>query len=256
MLTRSRRSRNSGRSRRIAPATVVHLDDHSGPPQEELTVPWWIIGGLAVVFAILGVVAAGTNTLAIDLEVTERLQTFDGRTARFLGWLGDHLGGTKTVLSFLAIVLGAAALLRSMRDAVFLGIAAILRLLATYLKGVFDSPRPTIDQIDLTRAYESTGFPSGHATTAALLMGTLAFMAARRTDRSWVRWGLVALWVTGIATTAFARIWHGAHWFTDTIGGAIVGLIIVLVAANVSAITMDWRSSGPRTARSQTPAPR
>jgi len=212
----------------------------------DLTVPWWVIGGLVIGFAILGVVAAGANTLAFDLSITEWIQARDDRTARFLGWIGDHLGGTRTGLSFLAVGFVAAALLRSMRDALFLGIAAVLRLLATSLKGLFDSPRPTIDQVEQVRAFESTGFPSGHATTTALLLGALAFMVARRIDHEGARWGLVALWAIGTSATAFARIWHGAHWFTDTIGGAMVGLVIVFVAANLSAVIMEWRASGQR----------
>lgn len=210
------------------------------------TVPWWIVGILSCMFVGLGLVTAGANTLAFDLDVTRSIQNLDGSAAQFLGWLGDHLGGTRTGMTCLAIGLLAAALFRSRRDALFLILAAGLRLLATLLKAIFDSPRPTQDQADLARTYESTGFPSGHVTTAALLWGTLAYFVMRRTDRAWVAWALAGLWLTGTGVTAFARIWHGAHWFTDTVGGAIVGLVIVLIAANVSAIAMEWRSSGQR----------
>ncbi len=208
------------------------------------------------VFVILGLATTGANTLAIDLDVSEWIQSFDGRTARFLGWIGDELGETRTALVCLAIGFIAAALMRSLRDALFLGIAAILRVLASvFLKGLYSSPRPTADQVEQARVFENLGYPSGHATTAALLMGTLVYFIARRTHSSSVRTSLVVLWLVGVSATAFARAWHGAHWFTDTVGGTIVGLIIVLVAANLSATIMGLRSSGQRTARSQRQAP-
>ena len=220
----------------------------------QLPVSWWVVGVLALGFVALALVTAGSNTLAIDLTISERVQTLDNAFVRFVGWIGDHLGGTSFALACLTAGFIAAALLRSARDAWFLAVAAVLRLLSTFLKEVSDSPRPTVAQVDQLRLYESTGFPSGHATTATLLMGTLVFMVARRTDRPSMWLALVAVGATGAIVTGFARIWHGAHWFTDTIGGTIVSLVIVLVAANISAAITGWRSNGQRTAQPQTPA--
>lgn len=236
------------------PATPVNRN--SPPPvRPELSASWWSIGLFAILFVVLAIVTTGSNTLRIDLTVSRRVQTFDGPAAELLGWFGDYLGETTVALSLATIGLIAAILLRSVRDAWFLGIAAILRLAATFLKGVFDSPRPTIDQVDQARVFESTGFPSGHATTASLLMGTVAFLVARRTNEPAIRAGMLALWATGVAITGFARIWHGAHWFTDTVGGAIVGLVIVLVAANLSSAIVRRRATGQPQSRPQTPTP-
>lgn len=216
------------------------------------TVPWWVIGVLAGLFVILGLTTIGPNTLAIDLNLATRIQSFDGRFAQFLGWIGDELGETRTASACLAIGSIAAALLHDLRDALFLSIAAILRVLASvFLKGLYDSPRPTVDQVEQARVFENLGYPSGHATTASLLMGTLAYFIARRTNHSSIRVGLVALWCVGVSSTAFARVWYGAHWFTDTIGGAIVGLVIVLVAANLSSLAMGPRANGWRRRRSR-----
>lgn len=222
----------------------------------DVTVPWWVVGALAIMFVLLGMATTGVNTLAIDLDVSKWIQSFDGRFAQFLGWLGDGLGETRTALVGLAIGFIAAALLHSLRDALFIGIAAILRVLASvFLKDFYNSPRPTAEQVEQASVFENLGYPSGHATTASLVMGTLAYFIARRTHRPNIRIGLIALWLAGVSATAYARMWHGAHWFTDTVGGTIVGLVIVLVAANLSATIMDRRSSDPRTSPPRTPAP-
>ncbi len=234
--------------------STPRLDNATPLLRSTLTVPCWSVGLLGSAFLVLALLTAGPNTLALDVSVSHRIQAFDGSFAQFLGWLGDYLGETTIALTFLAISLVASILLRSALDAWFLGIAAILRLSATLLKGIFDSPRPTIDQVDQARVFESTGFPSGHATTASLLMGTVAFLIFIRTDRPTIRMGMAALWVLGTATTSFARIWHGAHWFTDTVGGAIIGLVIVLVAAKWSASMVRRRSTGQPQTRPQTPA--
>jgi len=236
----------------MPPSATEHIVTRS--ERKGFTCPWWVIGLLLIGFIAIAIPTAGSNTLTLDLTVSERIQTLDSAFARFLGWLGDHLGSTIAGLACLTLGFVAAALLRSARDAWFLGIAAVLRLAATFLKPVSDSPRPSADQVHQLQVFESTGFPSGHATTATLLMGTLAFMVARRTERRAYRIALGVIWAIGASVTGLARIWHGAHWFTDTIGGTIVGLLIVLVAANLSATIMQARSSVRRTPRSQTQA--
>jgi len=221
----------------------------------DVSVPWWVVGVLVLGFIGLAVVTAGSNTLSIDLTVSDWVQSHDAQPAPFFGWIGDHLGGTKTGIGCLAAGFVVAIVLRSARIAWYLGIAAVLRLLATFLKEISDSPRPTVEQVEQLRNFESTGFPSGHATTATLVMGTLAYMVASQTDRAAARVLLLLVWALGVGVTGFARIWHGAHWLTDTIGGTLVGLIIVLVAANLSAAIMEWRSSGLRTSPTRTPTP-
>lgn len=224
------------------------------PANRDLTYPWVMIAAIAAVFLILAAFASGTGTLTIDQRASDWVQGL-GDWSTTVANIGNVLGETPYALGLLVIALVGSVVLRNPRVTWFLVIAAIGRVLAMFLKELFDSPRPTETQVTLAEQFENYGFPSGHATTSAVLMGTLAFLAAWYLHTSGTRWLLVAIATLGVAITAFARIDVGAHWFTDTLGGALVGTIIVLVAANGSAVTVNRRAKPASPQRSgQTPA--
>lgn len=201
-----------------------------------LTAPWGVMATLVLLAFGLSLVARGDTTLAIDRGATIAVQRLDGEPWRTLAWIGNGLGANPFSVGLALALLAGSLLRRDARDASFLSILLVLRLTATLLKGLFDSPRPTSDVAELVGTFDGLGFPSGHATSAATLLGGLGFLALRH-----VRWSGVVPVVTlvtaaGIALTGFARIWVGAHWLTDVIGGALYGLVIVLLAANLSAL--------------------
>jgi len=202
--------------------------------RRELTCPWWVVAVLALAFASLAVLAKGSNTLGIDLDVSAWVQDRDSPLASQMASFGNFLGDMVFGLSLLAIAWVGLTVLKLRRDLWFVAIVAVERLLATQLKGLLDSPRPTVEQVSLTGTFDGTGFPSGHAMTSAITLGSISVLIARHVPRRDVMAWLFALWVAGVALTAWARIWYGAHWFTDTIGGILAGAVIVLVAANLS----------------------
>jgi undecaprenyl-diphosphatase len=77
-------------------------------------------------------------------------------------------------------------------------------------------------------------FPSGHATKAAAVYGMLAALLAATTS-SWGR--KVALWTAAVLVAGLvglSRLYLGAHWLTDVLGGWALGgawLFVVLTAA-------------------------
>jgi membrane-associated phospholipid phosphatase len=205
-----------------------------GRRERDLACPWWIIAILAIAFAVLAVIARGPNTLGIDLDVSGWVQDRDSPLASQMASFGNFLGDKVFSLSLLAIAWVGLTVLRLRRDLWFVAIVAVERLLATLLKGLLDSPRPTIEQVSLTGSFDGTGFPSGHAMTSAITLGSIAILVDRHVHRSDVRAWLLALWLAGVFLTAWARIWYGAHWFTDTLGGILAGAAFVLLAANLS----------------------
>lgn len=205
----------------------------------DLDVSWLVIVAVFILASMLSLFARGGNTLRIDRETTRLLQELDGQPWQTLADVGNALGESVYAVPVALLLLAVNLVRRNVRNTLFLLVLLVLRGAATVLKGLFDSPRPTIDAAEVVGNFDGFGFPSGHALTSTIALGGLAFLAARRTDSTRVRVVLGAVWLAGMAMTGFARIWIGAHWMTDVIGGSLYGLGVVLLAANLSASLVD-----------------
>ncbi|NYS62188.1 bifunctional DedA family/phosphatase PAP2 family protein [Vreelandella salicampi] len=88
-------------------------------------------------------------------------------------------------------------------------------------KGLFERARP--DTPDYLMG--SYSYPSAHTSTAVVLFGlTAAFVAAEmpRQKRFWAYWVALAL----ALPMALSRLVVGVHWFSDLVGGALLGLVV------------------------------
>ncbi|MFF4259365.1 phosphatase PAP2 family protein [Streptomyces sp. NPDC001663] len=82
--------------------------------------------------------------------------------------------------------------------------------------------RPRPPQVDWQTHASGWGFPSGHATTAALSAGLLIIAVCVRGPRGRT---LLALVIGGWgALVGLTRVYLGVHWFTDVLGGWLFAL--------------------------------
>jgi undecaprenyl-diphosphatase len=99
---------------------------------------------------------------------------------------------------------------------------------ATYMiKLILQRHRPVADLYDGLSAY---AFPSGHATMGTVTYGFLAVLIAGQIPRPhrWIAYAVATLLVCAIA---FSRLYLGAHWLSDVIGGMSLGLAWVCLLA-------------------------
>ena len=95
-------------------------------------------------------------------------------------------------------------------------------LLNVMLKHGFARPRPLFDQPLVVLATYS--FPSGHAAYSTMLYGLLAAYVAHRVDRWHWRLASVLVCAAVVALVVFSRLYLGAHFLTDVLGGIAEGI--------------------------------
>jgi membrane-associated phospholipid phosphatase len=207
---------------------------------------------LLAVFAIallaatgLGVAVHGPNVLPWDVEVTLAVQRWQGRIPSALAEVGNLLGSTAWAAVAIGVGLLGAAWLCWRPEVLFLAILLALRLLATQLKPIFASPRPTDDLVPIIGEWQGSGYPSGHALTASTMALGIAVIAWRRMPSRIIATATIAV-VTALAlVVGWARIWTGAHWATDVLGGYAFGTAIAALAS--LSLTLTGRAQIPET---------
>ncbi|MFI1991045.1 bifunctional DedA family/phosphatase PAP2 family protein [Actinoplanes sp. NPDC020271] len=210
-LRRRYRTQLSFAARRLSPGGALGL---------ELTV------GLAVI----GVAGWAFGAVLEDVLHRDELATVDSPVA---AWLVDHrtawlttvmrgitAAGTARVTVPLLIFAGLLMVRHAHRlstAVMLIVVPAGTSVLVTGIKLLTTRTRPDI--ADLLTAAPGYAFPSGHSAHAAAVYGLLAYLAATRLRRWSHR---VAVWTVAVLVTmlvGFSRLYLGAHWLTDVLGG-------------------------------------
>ena len=110
---------------------------------------------------------------------------------------------------------------------IVLGAALLSLAVNPVLKLLVDRPRPTEDLVAIWGDPAGMGFPSGHAYTAMIMFGLLYYLAPFVVP--WRK--LVPLMqyssLTLIILIGISRVYLGAHWPSDVLGGFLVGGIML-----------------------------
>lgn len=104
------------------------------------------------------------------------------------------------------------------RLAMLIGIVGITN---TFLKDLFQDPRPPLQFALDPQVGDSFGFPSGHAQVATAMWLWLAY----EIKRSWA-WAVAIVIVAGVG---FSRLYLGVHDVEDVLAGTLLGLASVVI---------------------------
>ena len=181
----------------------------------------------------------------IDTATTAFLHGLASPTLDALMAAATFLGSSPV----LAAVVGLAAVLLGIRrrrlEAAFIVIALVGSLvLNDMLKMLFQRPRPGFDW---AAVWPETGFPSGHSMNSFVVYLAIALVIWRLGGR---RPGIVALVlaIVLIVSVGISRIYLGAHWLSDVIGGYLAGALWLLLLVAAWALVSRLRGAGRRDA--------
>ncbi len=77
-------------------------------------------------------------------------------------------------------------------------------------------------------------FPSSHTMVTICIMGTAIIELKRMIKQGTMRSLLIALSYIVLIVTVVGRLISGVHWFTDIVGGLIIGCAMILLYAGVT----------------------
>lgn len=187
-----------------------------------------LIGSTWLFLGVLEDVVTGDPLVRADQGLYQFMQGLRTPWGDTIMVFATELGDGVVIAPVAAAVLAWLMWRRNWRSARY-WVAAIAfgQIAATVVKLVLQRPRPLADLYDGLSTY---AFPSGHATMSMVAYGFLAALIAGRFawQRRWTVYAVAALLIGVIAAS---RLYLGAHWLSDVIGGLSLGLAWVCLLA-------------------------
>ena len=181
-----------------------------------------ITAGFIVLSALVVIFPQSFIDVAFSREIQEHQNPLLDNLMKLVSWFGYSPG--------CIIVVAAAALVfllfKYRREALFVLLTALAGLVSTLVKILVNRPRPAEPIVHIVGKVSQQSFPSGHVLFYIVYFGFLIVLMYRLTTiPKIIRVGVSAISLLLIFIIPFSRIYLGAHWFTDVLGGFLLGIL-------------------------------
>ena len=174
-----------------------------------------------VLFAIDTYLVVANDVLPFDLPIARFIQELNwGPIVYPMQLINASAGIGQVVLGAVAVI---ALFILERRAGWLMLIGSISSLLDNLIKLAISRQRPPADLVHILSPNTGFSFPSGHAVFFTWMSFMIAVAIAPKVGPV----GRALLWIVAvlvIVLTCVSRVWAGAHWPSDVLGGVLLGV--------------------------------
>lgn len=175
-----------------------------------------------ILFLVISVFVITKDSLVIDKFIYDLINpVINESLTKYIVVLTD-IGSL--VFSTIVILIVSVLLLKYKKKKdlkYFLIILAVGNILSYVFKLLFARERPDI----LVLAIENTySYPSGHTFITTLLYGMILVLISKYYKKNYA---FICLYAVLVLFVMFTRIYLGVHYFSDTLGGLLLGIVFL-----------------------------
>ncbi len=184
----------------------------------------WLGPAALVVFVLFAVdtyLVIANDVLPFDVPIANFIQNLNwGPLVYPMQWINASAGIWQVVLGAVAVV---ALFVFERRAGWLMLIGSISSLFDNLIKLVISRQRPPADLVHILSPTTGFSYPSGHAVFFTWMSFMIAVSLAPKIRPVFrpILWIVAAIIVV---LTCIARVWAGAHWPSDVIGGVLLGI--------------------------------
>jgi membrane-associated phospholipid phosphatase len=174
-----------------------------------------------ILFAIDTYLVLANDVLPFDVPIARFIQQLNwGPIVYPLQLINASAGIWQVVIGAVAVI---ALFIVERRAGWLMLIGSISSLLDNVIKLVISRQRPPADLVHILSPTTGFSYPSGHAVFFTWMSFMLAFSLAPKVAPTFrpLLWMVAAI---VIVLTCIARVWAGAHWPSDVLGGVLLGI--------------------------------
>lgn len=189
--------------------------------------PRIIFGVLAVIGVTLAILAHFEPRFPGDLPVTLLFQSIHSQpllnAMKGISYVtGDWRGAVLIIVSGILFWRSLGRL-----EGVVLIFSGVISTINEVFKIVIGRPRPAADLVNVLVAETGKSFPSGHAFLSVVVLGMMAYLIVTRQTKHYLKILTATVFAVFILWVGVSRIYLGAHWMSDVIGGYITGSLFL-----------------------------
>ncbi len=181
---------------------------------------------LIVGFVGLGFYVSANPVPALDLKISIYLQKYHSDALDKI-MLGISLFGELPYSILMVLIVSFLFYIyKYKRESIYILSILYSGLIILGIKNLINRPRPTEFYVRLVEINRFKSFPSGHVMSYILFFGFMILLMWKLKKIPLLIRRIISI-SSGffIVTIAFSRVYLGAHWFSDTVGGFILGII-------------------------------
>ena len=189
-----------------------------------------VLGFITLGFIVLTILINMFPQSVVDREFSEEVQEYQQPTLNATMKIVSSVGVFP--YSFIMVIVTALIFLlfKFKKEALYICFTGVSGLVSTALKIMVNRPRPTEDMVRIIEKAKNQSFPSGHVLFYVLFFGFLALLMYHlKQIPKYLRFVIGGIAAFLILTVPLSRVYLGAHWFTDVLGGFMLGMFCLLI---------------------------
>ncbi|MDD5038065.1 MAG: phosphatase PAP2 family protein [Dehalococcoidales bacterium] len=184
-----------------------------------------------VLFGLLGYFAHRFSTFPGDTAISLWLQAIDLPFLNSVMHAVSYIASPVPAVIIVTLVSGGLwAAVRKLESILIASLTGGSALINWLLKLLISRPRPDEGLVQVLGNNNGSSFPSAHAVYAVAFYGLLFYLAPGLSKRRAVVGIMRSLLILLILLTAVSRIYLGAHWPSDVLGGLLLGGLLLTLA--------------------------
>jgi len=191
---------------------------------------------LLFVFLFISDAVLENETKYFDTTVTGYILNFRHPWMNTIMFAISMLGEQILIIQAIIVIFILTIRKHRQETIVFLVLLVIGVIITTFLKSVFQLPRP--EEFALIKLY-SYSFPSGHALSSFLFYGTLSYFTYHFTKNKTITVAVFFVSLVIVFLVGVSRVYLGVHRPSDVIAGDIVGFWLLVTVILVDK-TFDY----------------
>ncbi len=186
-------------------------------------------------FFLLGVIVYFFPVLKPDVAISQELQE---------DWLNGLPAGRQALQPFMAMVSFFGApwvasisiifvsfiflIFSYQREAMFILGTFVADSINVIIKFIIDRPRPGPSFVEVLQRFTDPSFPSAHVVHYVVFFGFLyVVVLSLWRPRKWAGIAISFVFLALIISVSISRVYLGAHWATDVLGGYMLGFAML-----------------------------